>query len=391
MKLSHFIILIILAVAMNSCYKDDNTSPEYLKKMESFGGDNLDFARKIVKTDEGNYLLLGETESFGSGKTDVYLVKLDDQGNMLWENFYGGSDDEEAKDIITHPNGYYYIAGSTNSYGSGGADMMLIKVNSDGEQISLETFGNKFYDKAFFLTLSTDNNIILGGYVRDAETQVKNSNIRKLTTDGEEVWSESFGGDSTYIATNGVDTEDGLFITGRAVISDNNEDIFMLKMEMQGNRLWQKNYGDAGMEQASDFVLTSNGNFVLCGFSGAHGDNSNNDLFLMELTKQGDSISSTHFGDTNEWDYEEGYAIIKNSRGGYYISGRSKDAMMLAKATMNLEVTGVATYGSEFFSQTAIGYDLIEKNPQTIIVVGGHPNSTNSDMLYLEIDPEKMD
>ncbi len=381
----------LITFALTSCFKEEDTTPDFLKLSRNFGGEKLDYGKRITRTADGGYLLVGDTESFTSGEKDVYVVKIDAEGTKLWEKTYGGAGTEEVRDILRHPDGNFYICGYTTSKGSGGADMMLLKISSSGEQAFVKTYGELYYDMAFSVELSAENNLMLGGYVTDLNSQTEHLNVREVNTDGGEIWSSTFENDTAEMVLSGINVDDGYLYSGKAVLSDDNEDIIFFKIDFQGNMLWKKRYGGAGVEQAPDIAETPEGDFILSGFSGSFYENRNNDLYLLKVSANGDSITSSHYGQSETWDFEEGYSIIRSTQGDYFVSGRSKDAILIARVNAALEVTHTAVYGKEFLEYTAIGYDMFEKPDQSIAVIGGQPFSQEGDMMYIEIEPDAME
>ncbi|MCF8231020.1 MAG: hypothetical protein K9J27_02435 [Bacteroidales bacterium] len=392
MKFYHLLFLFIPVITLTSCYKEENeqVQPDYLMGVQKYGGDSLDYATNIIETADNNYLILGQTRSFGNGQTDVYLVKTTKEGEIIWERAYGGAEAEETVDIIAHPDGNYYICGSTQSKGAGGFDIMLLKITASGQEVFMKTFGKAFYDKSFFGTLTQDQNLLVGGYETDEDAQVKNFNVRKINTSGQEVWSHVLENDIVDRAQGAIDAGDGWLVTGNRFLTKNNHDIILQKLDYDGNMLWEKQYGRSGVDEITDFIETDMGNYLICGYSGSFYENRNNDLYLLEVNSNGDSLTSNHFGQSGQSDYEEGYSIIKSSGGGYYISGRSKEAVLIAIADENLNITRSATYNENFMSYTAIGYDLIETSGQTVRVVGGQPFSEDGDMMSIEVEPGEI-
>ncbi|MCF8307753.1 MAG: hypothetical protein K9I68_01955 [Bacteroidales bacterium] len=394
MKFYHLIFLFIPIIILSSCRKEENNNedvqPDYLMSVQKYGGDSLDYAKSIVKTADSNYLILGETKSYGNVHPDVYLVKINGDGKIIWQHSFGGGETEEAEDIIAHPDGNYYIFGSTKSKGAGGFDIMVMKITSSGKEVFMKAFGKSFYDKSFFGSITQDQHLLVGGYEIDENTEKMNFNVRKITTDGQELWSHVYESDSIDRAKGAVDTGDGWLVTGNRLLNENNHDIILQKLDYEGNMLWEKQYGGPGADETTDFIETDRGDYLICGYSGSFYENGNNDLYLLEVNHNGDSLTSSHFGNSDVADYEEGYAIIKASEGGYYISGRSRETILVAKADRNLKITGSITYNENFQSYTAIGYDLIETTEQTLRVVGGQPFAEDGDMISLEIAPNQI-
>jgi hypothetical protein len=99
---------------------------------KTFGGAGNDFGESVVSTSDYGYVLAGYTSSFGAGAYDIYLVKTDSAGNMLWSKTYGGISDEYGHSVVESSDGGYVIAGETSSFGTGGTDAYLIKTDLFG-------------------------------------------------------------------------------------------------------------------------------------------------------------------------------------------------------------------------------------------------------------------
>ena len=98
----------------------------------TIGGTNIDHGYSIIQTSDGGYLIAGRTNSFGYGSYDVYLVKLDASGNLQWTKTIGSTGWEEANSIIKTLDGGYAIAGRTSSFGQGSYDMYVVKLDKNG-------------------------------------------------------------------------------------------------------------------------------------------------------------------------------------------------------------------------------------------------------------------
>lgn len=104
-----------------------------------FGGVQRDEGRDVVATGDAAYLAVGVTRSTGAGGADAYLVKFDGQGKALWKRTLGGSADDSADRVLRVGNTGFLVAGSTESYGAGGADIYLVQTNTDGYAPSIAT------------------------------------------------------------------------------------------------------------------------------------------------------------------------------------------------------------------------------------------------------------
>ena len=102
---------------------------------KSFGGASLEDGVKIITTNDGNFILIGATESLGAGQKDIHVIKIDNQGNQLWENTFGGTLNDTPADIIELSNSEFCIAATTESFGAGLRDIYMIWIDQNGNLI----------------------------------------------------------------------------------------------------------------------------------------------------------------------------------------------------------------------------------------------------------------
>ncbi|HEX7343444.1 MAG TPA: hypothetical protein VF398_04220, partial [bacterium] len=129
----------------------------------TYGGIDGEAAHSIIPSGDGGYLLAGWTASFGAGPSDMWLVKVDAQGDSLWSRTYGGSGNEDVGAIIPSGDGGFLLAGGTNSFGAGQADMWLLKVNAQGDSLWSHTYGGSQNDWAYAIIPSGDGGFLLLG------------------------------------------------------------------------------------------------------------------------------------------------------------------------------------------------------------------------------------
>jgi hypothetical protein len=130
---------------------------------KTFGGDNLDVGLSVQQTSDGGFIIVGETWSFGAGWADVWLIKTDADGNKLWEKTFGGSGWDEGSSVQQTSDGGFIIVGDTESFGAGEADVWLIKTDADGNKLWEKTFGGSSYDYGYSVQQTSDGGFIIVG------------------------------------------------------------------------------------------------------------------------------------------------------------------------------------------------------------------------------------
>jgi len=174
------------------CIKvNENGNIEWNK---TYGGNSTDQGFSITQVPDGGYVIVGRTKSYGSGNFDVWLIKVDENGDMEWNKTYGGVDIDQGFSITKAPNGGYVIVGDTASYGSGYFDVWLIKVDEDGNVEWNKTYGEREGEVGFSVIQASD-----GGYITVGCTaQGSNGDawLIKIDEDGNVEWNKTYGSNS---------------------------------------------------------------------------------------------------------------------------------------------------------------------------------------------------
>jgi hypothetical protein len=129
---------------------------------KTLGGESYDIARCIQETNDGGYIVAGRTHSFGAGNGDILVIKLSPDGNLEWAKTFGGEKADFALFIEQTNDGGYIVVGGTESFGEGSEDVLIIKLSSNGSLEWAKTFGKNGIDKVFSIQ-QINNDYILAG------------------------------------------------------------------------------------------------------------------------------------------------------------------------------------------------------------------------------------
>jgi len=130
---------------------------------KTYGGTNNDSASSVQQTSDGGYILAGYTTSFGAGLSDVFLIKTDANGNVQWAKTYGGTNNDWAYSVQQTSEGGYIVAGTTRSFGVGSYNIFFIKTDANGNIIWAKTYGGTGGDEAYSVQQTSDGGYILAG------------------------------------------------------------------------------------------------------------------------------------------------------------------------------------------------------------------------------------
>jgi hypothetical protein len=283
------------------------------------GGSSDDIAYSIIQSSDGGYVVAGGTWSFGAGGSDFYVVKLDSSGNVQWTKTIGGggyyvaSSYDVAYSIIQSSDGGYVIIGETTSFGAGGEDIYVVKLDSSGNVVWTKTIGEISQDEAYSIIQSSDGGyVVVGSYGGVGGT----TTIMKLDSAGNVVWAKSFYG-VTAVRSITQGSDGGYVVTGEYFGNlAKGGDIHVLKVDSAGNFEWAKNIS-GGCSVAHSIIQSSDGGYVVVG-QVWNPETDSFDICVLKLDSSGNVEWTKTIGGSY---YDEAYSIIQSSDGGYVVAG----------------------------------------------------------------------
>ncbi len=294
--------------------------PSYAQWTASYGGADYEQARSIQQTRDGGYIVAGYTYSFGAGKSDIWVLKLDSGGNVQWQKTYGGSGHEQARSIQQTGDGGYIVAGYTvDSFGSVDDNIWVLKLNANGNIQWQKTYRGPGWEAANSIQQTTDRGYIVAGYTNSFNAEFNDCWVLKLDSGGNVQWQKIYGG-SGYDQANSIQqtTDGGYIVAGRTQsLGVGDDDFWVLKLDSGGNVQWQKTYGGSRWEEAYSIQETTDGGYVVAGYTNSFGAGSS-DSWVLKLDSDGNVQWQKTYGGSGD---EYARSIEQTTDGGYIVGG----------------------------------------------------------------------
>jgi hypothetical protein len=285
----------------------------------AYGGASTESGHSVEQTTDGGYIIAGYTYSFGAGYSDVYLIKTDADGDTLWARIYGDTLNESGYSVEQTTDGGYIVAGDTDSFGTGHSDVYLIKTDAGGDTAWTRTYGGSSLDTGRSVEQTTDGGYIVAGSTYSFGAGYSDVYLIKTDAGGDTLWTRTYGGTDVEGGTSVQQTTDGGYIVAGHTYSfgTGGSDVYLIKTDADGDTLWTRTYGGTGEEIGWSVQATADGGYIIAGDAFSVGADSS-DVYLVRTDAGGDKVWARRYGGTGE---EIGYSVQATTDGGYVIAG----------------------------------------------------------------------
>jgi len=355
-------LLILLGIVCSSSYSQNAMNWEWANNIE---GTNKDYPYSLATDKEGNNYVVGsfsDTLKVGTitliskGSFDIYLLKYDAKGVLLWAKQAGGSDLDEAYGVALDEEGNIYMTGYFSGYANfsgmhvksnGDRDFFVAKYGHDGELIWIKQGGGVIDDYGTAVVADKSGNIFVTGVFKGAlnigntsyvSKGNKNIFIIKYNNKGDIIWSTTGGGSMADESTSMVtDVNGNIYVTGdfegtaefnkKVIVSEGKKDVFLAKYNNDGEIQWLKRGGSSsGVAHASSIALDKADNIYVTGYFSGQAyfgktglkNLGSDDIFLVKYNPNGDEIWAKQTGETGD---ERARALILDKAGNIYVTG----------------------------------------------------------------------
>lgn len=288
---------------------------------KTYGGDKPDFPYHMLAINDSSYFLIGYSQSHGGGDYDFLLMKIDSAGNLLWTKTYGGYGNDIGREIIATSDGNYVMVGSSNSPGLADQNANLIKIDSDGTVIWSKFYGDTLNDYGNCVRQTSDGGFIMVGQTFSFNSPGGDAYLVKMDANGDTTWTKRFGGaysDEGYWITANPDGS-YVFLVRDSSSAGKDIDIRIIKTDSTGNEIWNKVYGGNLKDTPKMIQSTSDGGYIVGAISRSFGW-INPDMWILKLNSLGDTTWTRHYGGSQN---EHCYAIREMPDGSYIACGKT--------------------------------------------------------------------
>ncbi len=203
---------------------------------KAYGGAGWDEITAVESTSDGGYIVVGNTYSFGAGSEDAWCMKLNASGNIMWEKTYGGSSADVALGVNATGDGGYILGGQTESFGAGGQDVWCVKINASGNVLWQKTYGGGGKDGLYGVNAAADGGPVFAGYTYSSGVGGADAWCVKLNASGDILWQKTYGGlDGDYMHAVQPSSDGGYLYVGRSrSFSDGSSDGLCFRLDSAG-------------------------------------------------------------------------------------------------------------------------------------------------------------
>ena len=352
---------------------------------KAFGGLNNDEGWAIDRTLDGGFILAGYTTSFSSNNwSDIYIIKTDANGEVIWTKTMGDTLDEYASDIKQLQDGNFIIAGYGRINSPNHYDAFLIKIDQNGNVIWRKSYGGYNFDQFVAIDVVNDGYVAIGNTKSISPMSNSELWIYKTDFDGNIIWQRTYNFGEFSEGASIKQLYDGGFVAvGSTYKSNSGYDIYVVRCDDNGNFIWQKSFGGSNPEGALSVIqIPTTKEIYLTGYTLSYG-NGYSDIFIMKLSELGDSLwfkTYGYFGNDygNSIKLTNDYNLVVAGYGR--LDNTSQVDLFLLKIDLQGNLKWLVNYGGIFEDR---GYDFIQTDDYGYAVIGNTRTSDNTTDIYL--------
>lgn len=358
-----------------------------------YDGPNSDVATCIIPTSDGGFAIGGFTTSYGAGLSDFLFLKFSVANILETSRTFGGVETDRCNALVELPDGGYALAGTTASFGAGGNDFWLVRLDANYDTLWTRTFGGAFFDGCQGgnshdgcedMLLARNGDLVLAGWTSSFQGHMADGLIIRVTQDGDSVWNHTVGGtgdDSLFAA---AELSDGqlVFAGYSRATPATSRDMWAVGATTGGDVSWSHTYGGPANEECRGIGVQPGDSLLLIGYTESFGSGYK-DIWTVDLTPWGDPIVTNTIGAANE---DEANDVALDAHGNGFIAGttfsygRAGDAWIVhvmidsslalpPRPALPHALALLSCYPNPFNATTTIAYELPAQSDVTLHIL----------------------
>jgi prepilin-type N-terminal cleavage/methylation domain-containing protein len=350
---------------------------------KTWGGANHDVGYSITETSDGSYIITGKTTSFGVGLDDMVIIKYNSAGDLLWNHTWGveGLRNQVGESVAQTSDGGYIVTGSNAV--AGGTDVIVVKYNSAGDLLWNRTWGSNSINIGMSIIQTLDGGYAITGQTNGYGAGSADLLFQKYDSAGNIAWTRTWGDSETQVGRAITQAGDGsYYITGSG--GTQGQQSHLLKFSLEGDLIWNRSWGGESSYGNYGLTISENSDIVVTGAHSSQGAG-NFDVLISRFTSEGNLVwDKTWGGDSNDF----GRSIYATSDGGFVVTGYSQtygsggSDLILLKYDASSAILGCSPPTCQSHTTSVINPSRTITNPSTAslipIAIVTEPNASAS-------------
>jgi len=326
--------------------------------IKNYGGTQNERGYSVKQTSDGGYVIVGSSTSYGAGGSDLWILKVDGLGEFSWSKTYGGQGNDIGRDITQTSDGGYIITGYTKSFSSGGdMDLWLIKTDANGESCLYSDGGTCSENSSKWIKSFGTSGNDYGTSVQETSEgdfivagksgRIPSVFVIKTNSSGEKIWENLYGTGPGDRAQYIIERQDlGFLIVGKENANNVDDNLCLINIDTDGAEVWHSLYGGGGADGGNHISEVSGGGYIIAGATKSYGNGNWDDLWLVKTSTGGSMEWQKTFGGSYT---ETGNYAHEKDAGGYMITGSTES---IGQGLYDIWVVSTDYTGNEIYSQT---------------------------------------
>ena len=291
---------------------------------KTYGGQEREIGWSVQAAGDGGFIIAGLTSSFGAGETDAYLLKTDPEGNLEWQRTFGSEWRDMSLNVQLTSDEGYILCGTAGS-GSCDSDIHIVKTDSAGQLEWEKMYGGKEADRGGCIKQTKDRGYIICGETSSFGAGESDIYLIKINSNGKKEWQKTYGGPGRDWCHNVQLTADGGYILGgnTASYGQGKMDVYLIKTDNSGNKEWTQTYGgpqDEFIFGTHGLIQTKDKGFIFCTYGESYGKGMT-DFYIVKTDSSGNTEWEKTYGGSQD---DGALSILQTQDLGYYVCGFTK-------------------------------------------------------------------